>query len=61
LATTKNMNWERQYIIDSSGLIQWDEAMRVSDQQLLEAMRSNKLVHDIACNFAYMGVRTGIA
>lgn len=55
------MNWERQYIIEANGLIHWDEAMRVTDEQLLEAMRSNKLVHDIACNFAFMGVRTGVA
>lgn len=55
------MNWERQYVVEPSGLIHWDEAMRVTDEQLLEAMRNNRLVHDIACNFAYMGVRTGVA
>lgn len=55
------MDWMRQYVVDENGLVRWDEAMKVSDETLLETMKHNKLAHDIACNFAYMGVRTGIA
>lgn len=55
------MDWMQQYVIEPNGLIRWDEAMKVNDENLLEAMKRNKLVHDIACNFAYMGVRTGAA
>lgn len=55
------MEWDKHYVIDPSGLIRWEEAMRVNDETLLEAMRKNKLVHDITCNFAFMGIATGIA
>ena len=55
------MKWTSEYIVDDSGHCRWHEGLRIEDEPMKQAYRSNVLIEYIIETSAVMGVKVGIA